>query len=365
MTERPLSAIVLAAGQGTRMRSARPKPLHVLCGRPLVQYVLDAVAGCGCDRAVVVVGFGADLVVKTLQEQAGSAPLEFVEQREQRGTGDAVAVGLTGLPDDSLVIGGAAGLALLADTPLVRPETLEALVTEHRLSGAACTVLTARLDDPTGYGRVVRDAEGRVRRIVEHRDADDEERAIDEVNTGIYVFRGGLLAPALRRITPDNAQGELYLTDVVAVLAEAGHPVVSLVAPDPEETWGVNDRAQLAVAEAELRRRTNERWLRAGVAMVDPATTYVDTTVELAPDVVLFPGTVLQGRTTVGAGSEIGPATRLSDTRVGERAKVNETVAVRAEIGDDAVVGPFAVLEPGARVAAGVRTGPFYTGTTG
>ena len=365
MSERPLSAIVLAAGQGTRMRSSRPKPLHMLCGRPLVRYVLDAVAGCDASRAVVVVGFGADVVIKTLQEDPGPVPLEFVEQRVQNGTGDAVAVGLTGLPDDDLDgLDADDGdvIVLPGDTPLIRPETLAALVLEHRLSGAACTLLTARMEGH--YGRVVRDEEGRVRRIVEHRDATEEERLIDEMNTSIYVFRRSLLAPALRRITPENAQGELYVTDVVAVLAEAGHPVVSLVAGDAGETQGVNDRAQLAVAEAELRRRTNEHWMREGVGIVDPSATYVDTTVTLAPDVVLFPGTVLQGATVIGAGTEVGPATRLSDTRVGERAKVNETVATLAEIGDDALVGPFAVLEPGARIGSGVRTGPFYTGST-
>jgi bifunctional UDP-N-acetylglucosamine pyrophosphorylase / glucosamine-1-phosphate N-acetyltransferase len=279
-------------------------------------------------------------------------------------------VGLTGLPDDlddlaDLDSDDGDVLVLPGDTPLVRPETLAALVTEHRLSGAACTLLTARMDDPTGYGRVVRDREGRVRRVVEQRDAHEAELEIDEINTSIYVFRRSLLAPALRRLTPDNAQGELYVTDVVGVLAEAGHPVVSLVVADADETQGVNDRAQLAVAEAELRRRTNQRWMREGVGIVDPDATYVDTTVTLAPDVVLFPGTVLQGATVVGAGTEIGPATRLSDTRVGERSKVKETVATRAEIGDDAVVGPFAVLEPGARVGSGMRTGPFYTGSTG
>jgi bifunctional UDP-N-acetylglucosamine pyrophosphorylase/glucosamine-1-phosphate N-acetyltransferase len=365
MPERSLSAIVLAAGQGTRMRSARPKPIHMLCGRPLVRYVLDAVAGCDAARAVVVVGFGADVVIKTLQDDPGRVPLEFVEQRVQSGTGDAVAVGLTGLPDedfDGIDAEDGDVMVLPGDTPLVRSETLTALVVEHRLSGAACTLLTARMDDPTGYGRVVRDRDGRVRRIVEHRDADEDERRIDEVNTGIYVFRRSLLAPALRRITPDNSQSEMYVTDVIEVLADAGHPVVSVVATDPGETHGVNDRAQLAVAEAELRRRTNSRWMLEGVGIVDPAATYVDATVRLAPDVTLFPGTVLQGTTSVGAGSEIGPGTRLTDTRVGQRARITESVANLADVGDDAVVGPFAVLEPGARIGAGVRTGPFYTG---
>jgi bifunctional UDP-N-acetylglucosamine pyrophosphorylase/glucosamine-1-phosphate N-acetyltransferase len=364
MSERRLSAIVLAAGQGTRMRSERPKPLHMLCGRPLVRYVLDALIDSHPDRAVVVVGHGADVVIKKLQEEPGPVPLEFVEQRVQRGTGDAVAVGLTGLPDDLDVDDGDV-LVLPGDTPLLRPETLAALVLEHRLSGAACTVLTARPEDPTGYGRVIRDKEGRVRRIVEHRDANDAERAVDEVNTSIYVFRRGLLPPALRRLTPENSQSELYLTDVVEVLADAGHPVVSLVAGDPGETQGVNDRLQLAAAEAELRRRTNERWMHEGVTIVDPGATYVDAGVVLAPDVTLFPGAVLQGATTVGPGSEIGPRTRLVDTRVGARAVVTESVARHAEIGDNAVVGPFAVLEPGATVPSGARTGAFYTAGAG
>jgi bifunctional UDP-N-acetylglucosamine pyrophosphorylase/glucosamine-1-phosphate N-acetyltransferase len=209
---------------------------------------------------------------------------------------------------------------------------------------------------------VVRDKDGRVRRIVEHRDASAAELEIDEVNTGIYVFRRGLLAPALRRIAPDNDQAELYLTDVVAVLAGAGHPVVSLAATDPDETRGVNDRLQLSVAEAELRRRTNERWMRDGVTIVDPAATYVDARVTLGADVTLVPGTMLRGTTVVGAGSEIGPACRLTDTVVGERVRMTESVASLAEVGDGAVVGPYAVLEPGTRIAAGVRTGPFFAG---
>lgn len=349
------------------MRSARPKPLHLLCGRPLVAYVLGALADCEVERAVVVVGHGADLLVKRLSELDGDLPLEFVEQPEQRGTGDAVAVGLTGLPeedvDDPTADDGDV-VVLPGDTPLVQPTTIAALVDEHRLSGAACTLLTVRMDDPTGYGRVVRDREGRVRRIVEERDANEAERAIDEVNTGIYVFRRGLLAPALRRLTPDNSQAELYVTDVVEVLAEAGHQVVSVVADDAREMQGVNDRAQLAVAEAELRRRTNERWMRWGVTFVDPATTYIDVDVELAPDVTLFPGVVLRGATRVGEGSEIGPHTHLVDTRVGRRVRLAAVTAHHAEIEDDAVVGPYAVLEAGERVLSGARTGPFYTGST-
>ena len=225
---RTLSAIVLAAGEGTRMRSTRPKPLHLLCGRAMVLYVLDSLSGLPLDRAVVVVGHGAERVTKKLSDSAADLPLEFVEQHVQRGTGDAVAVALTTFPDDDVDDGGDV-LVLPGDTPLLRRATIEALVEQHRASGVACTVLTAVVADPTGYGRVVRGRDGRVERIVEHDDADDEERAITEINTSIYCFRRSLLAPALRRIDPDNAQGEYYLTDVVEVLADAGHPVGAVV----------------------------------------------------------------------------------------------------------------------------------------
>jgi bifunctional UDP-N-acetylglucosamine pyrophosphorylase/glucosamine-1-phosphate N-acetyltransferase len=364
MTERRLSAVVLAAGEGSRMRSTRPKPLHLLCGRAMVLYVLDALPAPELDRAVVVVGHGAERVTKKLTEDSAGLRLEFVEQHRQRGTGDALAVGLTGLPehddeDDRDV------LVLPGDTPLLRPETVAALVAEHRHSGAACTILTARLEDPTGYGRIVRVGnDDRIARIVEQADATPDDLAIDEINTGIFCFRRSLLAPALRLVHPDNAQGEYSLTDVVEVLAEAGHKVVSVVADDPDETRGVNDRAQLAVAEAELRARTNAAWLRKGVTMVDPASTYIDTTVTLAADVTIFPGTILQGRTAIGEGVEIGPGCRLVDCTVGEHTVLDHTVGRHAEIGDDCVVGPYAVLEEGARIPSGTRTGPFYTAST-
>jgi bifunctional UDP-N-acetylglucosamine pyrophosphorylase/glucosamine-1-phosphate N-acetyltransferase len=362
MTDRvPISAVVLAAGEGSRMRSNRPKPLHLLCGRAMVLYVLDSVSGLPLDRAVVVVGHGAERVTKKLSDSAAALPIEFVEQHVQRGTGDALAVALTAFPDDDFDAAGDGDVVVLpGDTPLLRPVTVEALVLEHRASGAACTILTAVVDDPTGYGRVVRGRDDRVQRIVEHDDAAEDEREIAEINTSIYCFRRSLLAPALRRIDPDNAHGEYYLTDVVEVLAGAGHRVGAVVVDDATETVGVNDRVQLAAAEAELRRRTNEAWLRAGVTMVDPAITYVDADVRLAPDVTLFPGVVLSGSTVIGEGTEIGPGCRLVDCTVGARASLHHTVATDAEIGDGAVVGPFAALGPGAVVASGARTGSHY-----
>jgi len=358
--------MVLAAGEGTRMRSSRPKPLHMLCGRPMVLHILYTLAELPLDRAVVVVGHSAERVTKKLTEQAPPGlPIEFVEQDVQRGTGDAVAVGLTGFSvtdADSALRDDEDGdiLVVPGDTPLLRATTLAALATAHRQTDAAATILTAVLPDPTGYGRVIRGKDGRVSRVVEDRDATADERDIDEINTSIYCFRRSLLAPALRRLSPDNAQGEYYLPDVVGVLHDAGYNVVSMVAEDPMEPAGINDRAQLAIAEAELRDRVNDRWMLSGVTMIDPERTYVDSTVQLAPDVTLFPGVVLQGDTVVGASAEIGPDTRLVDCRVGEGAVVENSVGRLAEVGAGARVGPYASLTPGTRVPPGTVTGAFF-----
>jgi len=356
---RPLSAVILAAGEGTRMRSGTPKVLHSLCGRAMLLHVIDALAALPLERIVVVVGHGAEQVTKTVQEQlATEVPVEFVEQRIQRGTGDAVSVALTAAgfddldaEDDLLVLPG--------DAPLVRAETLARLATEHRVADAAAAVLTANVGDPNGLGRVLRDKHGEVARIVEQVDASDDELAVTEVNTSIYCFRRTLLAPALRRLSPENAQGEYYLTDAIEVLRTAGHKVVALSADDPGEAIMVNDRAELAAAEQELRARINRHWMREGVTMVDPATTYVDASVELDPDVRLLPGTVLEGRTVVGTGSVIGPNVHLADVVVGERTTISFTVARDSEIGDDAQVGPFAYLRPGSRLGARAKIGTF------
>jgi bifunctional UDP-N-acetylglucosamine pyrophosphorylase/glucosamine-1-phosphate N-acetyltransferase len=350
---RQLSAVVLAAGEGTRMRSSRPKPLHRLCGRPMVLHVLDALAELSVSQVVVVVGHRADWVTKTLIEHAPPGmTIEFVEQVEQRGTGDAMAVALTGLPDD---VGDDDGdvVVLPGDTPLLRPASLAALVHHHRATDAAATLLTAVLDEPFGYGRVVRGRDDSVARVVEHADADDEERAVHEINTSIYCFRRSVLAPSLRRLSPSNSQGEYYLTDVVGVLYEAGHKVGSVVVEDTMEVAGVNDRAQLAVAEAELRDRINERWMRRGVTMWDPERTYIDVDVVLEPDVVLLPGVILQGSCAIGSHAEIGPEAHLVDTVVGEGAVVASSVCRRSVIGPDARVGPYAVLDEGSEVPAG------------
>jgi bifunctional UDP-N-acetylglucosamine pyrophosphorylase/glucosamine-1-phosphate N-acetyltransferase len=357
MHERRLSAVVLAAGEGTRMRSERPKPLHLLCGRPMILHVLDAMAEIDVRRVVVVVGHRGEWVTKTLVQLAPpSMQIEFVEQLTQAGTGDALAVGLTGLPDDDDEVEDV--VVLPGDTPLLRPQTLAALVRAHRAEDSGATLLTADVENPAGYGRVVHGKDGDVVRVVEEADATEEEKAISEVNTSIYCFRRSILAPTLRRLSPANAQGEYYLTDAIAVLSSAGYPVRSLVLPDSMEAAGVNDRAQLAVAEAELRDRINERWMRRGVTMWDPERTYVDAQVQLDADVSLLPGVILRGSCRIGAGSEIGPNSVLTDTTVGRGAVVASSVCTRATIGEEARVGPFSVLEPGAELAAGGEVGP-------
>lgn len=324
----------------------------------MLMYVLDSLVQARPKVAVIVVGHKGDWVTKKVQEHAQDIAVEFVEQQVQRGTGDATQVGLVGLEDDSeeedvLVLPG--------DAPLLRPETIARLVQQHRSTSAAATMLTAVLDDPTGYGRVLRGKDDRVERIVEQSDATDDELQITEVNTSIYVFRRSLLAPALRRVEPGNSQGEYYLTDVVDVLNSAGHRVEAVGVADAAEVQGINDRVQLAAAEAELRRRTNEGLLRSGVTMVDPSAVYVDTTVVIGTDVTLFPGVILQGSTVIGSGSEIGPNTRLVDTIVGDGCVVHASTAVNARIGERCLLGPYASLGPGDQVASDTVTGPFYT----
>jgi bifunctional UDP-N-acetylglucosamine pyrophosphorylase/glucosamine-1-phosphate N-acetyltransferase len=361
MTAGALSAIVLAAGDGTRMRSSRPKPLHVLCGKAMVVYVVDALVESGVDRAVVVVGAGAERVTKKLQEDGPDLHIEFVEQRHPRGTGDATTAGLTAFEDDEL--DEAHVIVMPGNTPLLRPETLRALAAEHESTGAAATILTATADDPAGFARVVRGKGDRVVGVIEAADADLEPAAPGptEVATGIYCFRRNLLAPALRRVDPRHTRGIHELSDVIRVLAETGHLVHTIAVDDAADVVAVDNRVQLARVEGELRRRTNLGWLERGVTFVDPEKTYLDTTVEIGADVTLFPGTILQGRTVIGEGAEIGPNSRLVDCVVGAGARVEQTVAHDAVIGAGSVVGPFAVLEPGSAVAPGSATGAFYT----
>lgn len=305
----------------------------------MVGHVLDALEPLGLTRTVVVVGHGADQMIATITGSSPNGRIDFVEQVDQRGTGDAVRVALGAFDEadsDGVVV------VLPGDAPLLRSETLGRLVAEHRDRGAAATLLTARLEDPTGYGRILRDDRGGVVGVVEQADATDEQRLIDEVNTSMYCFEHQALAVALGEIAPDNAQGEWYLTDVVGVLCGSGRAVAALVVDDASEVQGVNDRVHLAEAEAVFRDRINESWMRAGVTLVDPGATYIDADVHLGEDVTVFPGSVLRGHTVVADGCAIGPNVCMTDASVGAGARV----------------GAGSVLDAGAVIDAGSEVPP-------
>ena len=346
------AVIVLAAGGGTRMRSSRSKLLHELAGHSLLSYAVTAAAGVEPQHVVVVVGHQRDQVEAHLSEIAPH--VDIAVQEEQRGTGHAVQCALAGL--DGL---GGEVVVTLADVPLLTGETLTGLVSAHREAGAGVTVLTAEVPDPTGYGRVIRDEHGHVSQIVEHRDASPEQRAVREINSGIFVFDAEVLRTGLDQITADNSQNEFYLTDMVSIARHSGAVVQAYPVADLWQAEGVNDRVQLSRIGVELNRRILERWMRAGVTVLDPTSTWVHASVDLAPDVTLLPGTSLEGATSVRAGATIGPDTTLVDVEVGEDATVTRSQASLSVIGAGASVGPYAYLRPGTVLGARGKIGTF------
>ncbi|MFC5217694.1 bifunctional UDP-N-acetylglucosamine diphosphorylase/glucosamine-1-phosphate N-acetyltransferase GlmU [Streptomyces coerulescens] len=351
---RPAAVVVLAAGEGTRMKSATPKVLHELCGRSLVGHVLAAARELDPEHLVVVVGHAREQVTAHLGEI--DPGVRTAVQAEQNGTGHAVRMALEELG------GGVDGTVVVVcgDTPLLTGATLTHLAATHSADGNAVTVLTAEVPDATGYGRIVRDgASGAVTAIVEHKDATESQRSIREINSGVFAFDGQLLADALGKVRTDNSQGEEYLTDVLGILREAGHRVGASVAADHREIAGINNRVQLS----EARRILNDRLLTAamlsGVTVIDPATTWIDVTVTFEQDVTVQPGTQLQGATHLGEGAEVGPNSRLKDTRVGAGARVDNTVSDGAVVGAQASVGPYAYLRPGTRLGAKGKIGTY------
>ncbi len=353
-----LAAVVLAAGLGKRMRSTLPKVLHEVGGRPMLLRVLDAVAGAGLADAVVVVGNGGAAVRAAGARGPAGLDVRFAEQAEQRGTGDAARCGLEVLQSGpGPVVDGV--LIVPGDTPLLTAGLLEALVREYRDGGADATLLTAHLPDPSGYGRVARDAEGRVRAIVEDRDASPAERAISEVNSGVACFRLAPLVSALFRCQPANAQGEIYLTDVVGLLYGDGRTVTARAVTDPALVLGVNDRVALADAEAAVRRRVLERAMRDGVTIIDPATTYIDEAARIGPDTVIRPQTLIEGPCVVGSGCTLGPGTHLIDSVVGPECTIGQSVVEESILGPGCTIGPFAHLRAGTQLGARVMVGNF------
>jgi bifunctional UDP-N-acetylglucosamine pyrophosphorylase/glucosamine-1-phosphate N-acetyltransferase len=345
----PAAVVILAAGEGKRMKSRIPKVLHTLCGRTLLGHALAAAGELDPARLVVVVGHGRELVSAEVAAVAPQA--RIVRQDQQLGTGHAVRM-------VTEAIGTVPGTVVVTygDMPLLRGQTLRELVDRHHRAGNAVTVLTAR-GDAAGYGRIVRDDGGAFLRIVEEHDATPEERAIDEYNSGCYAFDGTLLADAIKRVTTDNEQQQEYLTDVVEILRGDGHLVGSVLAADAGEITGVNDRVQLAEARRELNDRILDGWMRAGVTIIDPASTWIDATVTIGQDAEIGPQTQLQGATVIGEGAKIGPGCLLENTTVGEDAVVLHAVCRQAEIGPRVTVGPYASLRPGTSIAADAHIG--------
>ncbi|WP_062077970.1 bifunctional UDP-N-acetylglucosamine diphosphorylase/glucosamine-1-phosphate N-acetyltransferase GlmU [Demequina globuliformis] len=371
---RPAAVMILAAGAGTRMKSATPKVLHSIAGRSLVGHALSAAAELDPERIVVVVRHEREQVAEHITQIAPHALL--ADQDEIPGTGRAVYCGLSALDTTAIaaqVAAGAVGdtsvletqvegaiVVTSGDVPLVDAELLGALLDSHADAGAAVTVLTARVEDPTGYGRIVRDAgTDEVVEIVEHKDASDDVREIDEINSGIYIFDAAALRGAVAQLDQDNAQGEMYLPDVIAIARREGGRAHAFVAPDAGAVEGVNDRVQLAQLGRALNDRIVERWMREGVTVVDPATTWIDADVELAPDVTILPGTQLHGATQIASGATVGPDTTLTDVQVGAGATVTRTHGSASVIDEDATVGPFSYLRPGTHLGASGKIGAF------
>ena len=345
------TVVILAAGEGTRMKSQRPKVLHEIAGRSLLGHVLAAVETLTPKHVRVVVGSGREKVEEHIAAIAPKVTTVFQEHRG--GTGHAAQLALADLKPSGTI------LILAGDTPMLTGESLAQLLEGHHAGGFTASVLTAEHPDPTGYGRIIRGDDDSLVRIVEEKDADEFEKAIEEINSGVYAFDAVKLAGAIGKLRNDNAQGELYLTDVIEILRNEGGKIAAVCIEDFTETLGVNDRVQLAEAAALLRDRINEKLMRSGVTIVDPASTWVDATSTISQDVTLLPGTAISGESTIGAGAIIGPRTTLVDCTVANGAEIKESYATSAVIGENASVGPFTYLRAGTNLAANTRAGAF------
>lgn len=342
-------AVVLAAGQGTRMKSKLYKVLHPVCGKPMVEHVVDHIADLDVHETVTVVGHGAEAVKEHLRNKSG-----FVIQEEQLGTAHAVMQAKSLLGQKS-----GTTLVVCGDTPLIKEETMAALMKEHEDTGAKATILTALAEDPTGYGRLIRSENGDVARIVEHKDANESELAVKEINTGTYCFDNAALFEALEHVSNENAQGEYYLPDVIEIMKKQGELVAAHVTEEFEETLGVNDRLALSEAERIMRKRINAQHMRNGVTIINPANTYIDSDVEIGRDTVIYPGTVLKGKTVIGEECRIGPNTEVADCTIGNGTVIEHSVVRNSEIGNSVNIGPFAHIRPESLIHDEVKIGNF------
>lgn len=351
----PSAVIVLAAGAGTRMKSETPKVMHGIGGRSMVEHAIAAARELNPERLAAVVRFQRDKVAAHILDF--DSDVTIVDQDDVPGTGRAVEVGLLGLDESARVEGTV--IVTYGDVPLLRAETLRELIAEHEENRNAVTVLTTHIQNPGSYGRIVRSASGEVTAIVEAKDATDQQLKITEINSGIYAFDAGVLRDSLTEVTTDNAQGEKYITDVLSIARENGHRTSALAIEDRWEVEGANDRVQLAQLGRKLNDRLTEMHMRNGVTIVDPQTTWIDSTVTIANDVTILPGTQLQGTTSVGTGSVIGPDSTLKNVEIGENATISRTHGSDALIEAGATVGPFAYLRPGTILRESGKIGTF------
>lgn len=342
-------AIILAAGQGTRMKSKLYKVLHPVCGKPMVQHVIDQVKSLNIKEIVTIVGHGAEKV----KEQLG-ADSQYALQAEQLGTAHAVLQSEGMLAEKEGVT-----IVVCGDTPLIKAETMEALFKHHEETNAKATILTARAEDPTGYGRIVRNADGFVEKIVEHKDATEQERSINEINTGTYCFDNKLLFEAIHNVSNDNVQGEYYLPDVIEILKNQGEIVSAYVTDNFAETLGVNDRVALAEAERTMKKRINEFHMRNGVSLIDPDNTYIGPDVTIGQDTVIFPGTTISGTTAIGSECQLGPNSEISECEIGNNTVIRQSAAYNSKIGSEVNIGPFAHIRPESDIHDEVKIGNF------
>lgn len=344
-----LLGIILAAGQGKRMKSKLYKVMHPICGKPMVGHVIDILEQVQANRKVVIVGHGAEMVQSYLGARA-----EYALQVEQLGTGHAVLQAKDLLQhEEGLTI------VICGDTPLVKAETLQKMIEVHKAKNATATILTAKLDNPTGYGRIVRDTAGNVIAILEQKDCSEAEQAINEINAGTYLFDNHRLFQALSLVDNKNVQQEYYLPDVIGIMQKAGQGIIGFCTEDEAEVIGVNDRVALSEAEEYMRKRIIRQHMLNGVTIVDPANTYIDKEVVIGEDTVILPGCTLYGNTTLGADCIIGPHTEITDAQVGERVQIKKSVLSEAVVGNDCAIGPFAYLRPGAKLGERVKIGDF------
>jgi bifunctional UDP-N-acetylglucosamine pyrophosphorylase/glucosamine-1-phosphate N-acetyltransferase len=353
MSEKHLGVIVLAAGEGTRMKSSKPKVMHEVAGLPLLGHALTTAHALGAAHVVPVVRFQRDLIASYIQDFFPTSAI--ADQDDVPGTGRAVECALEVFPTDF----SGAILVTSGDVPLLEVSTIEALLEAHLDGGFAASVLTTFAEDPTGYGRIVRDDLGEFARIVEHKDANSAELQIDEVNAGVYVFDSDLLRTALSKLDQSNAQGEKYITDVVSIALAEGRTVQALAVEDQWQVAGINDRVQLAEVAAELNARICDAWMRAGVTIIDPQSTWIDVTVQIARDVTLWPGTILKGLTTVGEGASVGPEVLATDVEIGPNASIVKSHAIGSKIAAGATVGPYSYLRPGTDLGSDGKIGAF------